>query len=597
MRAARGRLEHLRALSAAEVDRFPMAAVDAEAIRCAAEDHRSATRESRRTEEAAHSATHTAAVQLRWAALYDTRVPQELHAELDEQRAACDRIIHAKDRLIQEYQQELWRQDEEYVKALKRQTEDIDQLIDVMHHQTNAFAAAYEQELEAIGVAFLADRGELLERTRGDITTLLEQRRTRELQQRKGREDHVEEEHTKWDRMYDTHAEQSTELKAKLHKEIQGLESQLGDMRALYRLNAEKVEYNLRVLGERVKENEKVILGNKRKSARLQDVLSGLITKYAEVDRRFQTENATLTEQYQRCAEQSKDLQLKSRYFELADARQHRRVFAMHAREVRELAAKCVQADRVLFEQQLGMPWKAPPIDCKYEELDGLADDEGPPCKQIGDEVPPQAADAGAETDRLLAALESQCGFLSATVGVPQEGAGAVAKIDAILKVLGIEGDADVAKLLTFCQKPPGADNHTMPLVDGPDVVAAVRRFLEERQKTAAAPRDNAATALKAQSNLRRQAERDFYARMTAAVPEAHFAAWTDLESGLEKYVGVLQDRARLLTETEGLRRQNAELHALLDGYLTAPIRDELYYPPRLSVDGLQVTHKIDYRR
>jgi len=28
--------EHLRALSAAEVDRFPMAAVDAEAIRCAA---------------------------------------------------------------------------------------------------------------------------------------------------------------------------------------------------------------------------------------------------------------------------------------------------------------------------------------------------------------------------------------------------------------------------------------------------------------------------------------------------------------------------------------------------------------------------------
>ena len=97
---------------------------------------------------------------------------------------------------------------------------------------------------------------------------------------------------------------------------MQGLEQQLEEMRALYQLNAEKLEYNLRVLSERVKENEKAIQHHKRKLARLQDVLSGLITKYADTDKKFQHENNILTEQYRRITEQYKDLQLKFQYFE-----------------------------------------------------------------------------------------------------------------------------------------------------------------------------------------------------------------------------------------------------------------------------------------
>ena len=42
--------------------------------------------------------------------------------------------------------------------------------------------------------------------------------------------------------------------------------------------------------------------------SRLQDVLSGLITKYADTDKKFQHENNILTEQYRRITEQYKAL-------------------------------------------------------------------------------------------------------------------------------------------------------------------------------------------------------------------------------------------------------------------------------------------------
>jgi DNA gyrase/topoisomerase IV subunit A len=56
---------------------------------------------------------------------------------------------------------------------------------------------------------------------------------------------------------------------------------------ALYRLvqlNTEKLEYNYRVLEERDHENQATISQQKRKIARLRDILSSLKAKYADSD-------------------------------------------------------------------------------------------------------------------------------------------------------------------------------------------------------------------------------------------------------------------------------------------------------------------------
>ena len=53
-------------------------------------------------------------------------------------------------------------------------------------------------------------------------------------------------------------------------------------------LNTEKLEYNYRVLEERDHENQSTINQQKRKIARLRDILSTLKQKYAESDKNFQ---------------------------------------------------------------------------------------------------------------------------------------------------------------------------------------------------------------------------------------------------------------------------------------------------------------------
>ena len=46
--------------------------------------------------EAEHSARRNATVAMRWADLFGIEVPQDLHAEIEQQRLACDKIISSK---------------------------------------------------------------------------------------------------------------------------------------------------------------------------------------------------------------------------------------------------------------------------------------------------------------------------------------------------------------------------------------------------------------------------------------------------------------------------------------------------------------------
>ena len=57
--------------------------------------------------EAESSARQNAAVAMKWSALFDKEIPQELLQEIEMQRDTCDRIIQSKDRLIKEFKTEL----------------------------------------------------------------------------------------------------------------------------------------------------------------------------------------------------------------------------------------------------------------------------------------------------------------------------------------------------------------------------------------------------------------------------------------------------------------------------------------------------------
>lgn len=138
--------------------------------------------------------------------------------------------------------------------------------------------------------------------------------------------------------------------------EIHDLEQQMDAMRGLYQLNDEKLVYYYNVLVERVEENRTAIRNNKTKIAKLQDQLSGVKAKYNRDDKKYKQVNHEITEHFKRITKQYKDLLLKFKFFETNDLKKYREVWKMNQDSVQEMVDKLLSADRIITEQQLGMP-------------------------------------------------------------------------------------------------------------------------------------------------------------------------------------------------------------------------------------------------
>ena len=108
------------------------------------------------------SARDNAAIAGRWAELYALEVPQELQGEMHAQQAACAAIVQAKGGLVEEMKGELKGKDDEYVRTLKQQAEDVDLLLQYMSTQLEEMQTAYREELSEVESAFLQVRGQRL---------------------------------------------------------------------------------------------------------------------------------------------------------------------------------------------------------------------------------------------------------------------------------------------------------------------------------------------------------------------------------------------------------------------------------------------------
>ena len=387
-------------------------------------------------------------------------------------------------------------------------------------------------------------------------------------------------------------------LKIKLETEIQTLEQQLEEMRATYQLNQEKLDYNYRVLVERDSENTNTIKQQKKKLTRMADILSNLKARYAREERRFKNENQELTEEYKRITEQFKDLQSKFQHFEVADTKRYRDVWQMNEEAVTDLMRKVLQADKIIHEQQLGLSWLPPSEHIFHAGGEGqrgasagaaaatAADESGPVSRgQMDNE----------NIKHMLELLCNEAGFLvegkiqKLLEPLPPDEQNLL-KIDSILKVLGVEGAGDVESLLSYFLA--DADNHE--LIHPNDAIKAIKAFVEEHQAERARGGDTTKaskpSAKEAGQEGTRREEREFWERMSAIISDKTFRVWNALEKALHKYDALLKSRAHLIGEVGDLQRQNGELKALLNQYLSSRINEDLHVPPTqvIRLDGLR---------
>jgi len=79
-------------------------------------------------------------------------------------------------------------------------------------------------------------------------------------------------------------------------------------MKAVYRLNEEKLEFNYKVLKERAEVNKHTSDSLKTKERRNKDILRTVKEKFERQSKDFQRENVKLTDDYKKFTKQFKEL-------------------------------------------------------------------------------------------------------------------------------------------------------------------------------------------------------------------------------------------------------------------------------------------------
>ncbi|XP_067328322.1 dynein regulatory complex protein 1 [Anolis sagrei] len=614
----------------------------------------------------------------KWAPAREKVIPQDLWEALNQQQQLCALLIEEKNKLISELQQELKAKDDQYVKDLRRQAEDINLLLERMEEQIRNLMKNYRRELLQIEKAFELERRELLNNNKKKWEQGMQTLNNQELDFMMARLKKVEEYQRELNQLRVQDAEEYNVIKIKLEHDVQILEQQLEQMKAIYQLNQEKLEYNFQVLKKRDDENTIIKSQQKRKINRLHDIINNLRQKLARQVKQYREENQTLSTDYKRIVEQYKDLQRTMRHFAIVDAEHFLAVWLMNEEEAKQLIFKAFDADRVIHAQQLGLQWFEPDtwilhnvgpiVHCKkVKSANELAQEviaaEGTSRSPREAHLPSKGSSqeekitsrkqSGKESPEAEPAVKALCSISTKTIkhllellcdesgfliesklrGLlqPLEKADrTLMKLDSIFSALSIDNEEDVYKMMEFFlsfksqqemtdqdvkallaemtpEGEPSEEEETEAASEAEptvipeeatkspaiverasleplstismhpnDILKALKAFVQEIQKL----REKHPPVKIAPEERDDSKDSEYWEALAHIIPDGKLKLWDALVVGLQKYYHILSQRAKLITETDGLHQQNAELRLLLQQYLQSPVNAELLIPP-----------------
>ncbi|XP_071663391.1 dynein regulatory complex protein 1 [Patagioenas fasciata] len=447
-----------------------------------------------RLEKEAKSGTaRFAEITSKWALATERSIPQELWQLLDRQQQRCTRLLEQKNQLIGDLQQELKNKDEQYVQAIKQQSDDINLLLERMEEQIRTMLKTYRHKLLQIEKAFELERRELLDSNKKKWEEAIQAHNAQELEYIHTRLRKVEEFEKQLKQLLLQDEEEYNSMKIQLEVEVQNLEKQLQQMKATYHLTQEKLDFNLQVLRKQDEENAIIRGQQKRKINRLYTIFSNLRTKLAKQEQQFREERQSLAAHCERIVEKCKVVQRKMRHFALCDSEKFTEVWLMNEEEAKGLMRKALDADLVIHTQQLGLHWEEPrywflnnvgPLGCykvkrRATELaaqiltessaEGQEEEErekemekvgsGGRGKEntmvIEDKVPPLRNICKKTAKRILELVSDESGFLLEgkqlrllqALGRDER---ILMKLDSIFGALGIDSEDDLYQLLDF---------------------------------------------------------------------------------------------------------------------------------------------------
>ena len=129
---------------------------------------------------------------------------------------------------------------------------------------------------------------------------------------------------------------------------MQTLEKCMEDMKAIFKLNDEKLTFNHTVLKQREKVNEATAKLLRKKRGEAMSLVRAIKKRFVDKQRTHQQKNIDLTKKYKTFTKNFKELQSKFERFEQADDRRIREIYAMNDKEACELVEKIMHCDEVI---------------------------------------------------------------------------------------------------------------------------------------------------------------------------------------------------------------------------------------------------------
>jgi len=137
-------------------------------------------------------------------------------------------------------------------------------------------------------------------------------------------------------------------------------------MKAVYRLNEEKLDFNTKVLQERASVNRKTEDILKIRERKFREIVREVKRNYHTELTGFQTANTEDSNKFKIFTKQFKELQKKFERFEKSDNNRLKEIWDMNLAEAKAIVQKIMHADQVIHQQQLDIPWK-PPSDAIFK--------------------------------------------------------------------------------------------------------------------------------------------------------------------------------------------------------------------------------------
>jgi dynein regulatory complex protein 1 len=578
-------------------------------------------RSLKRYEESLTSAAINTEITAQWSEIQKHTVVDKLMDDLKRQFNKAGDLLVQKGKVITSLTTDLQSKDDAYVKLLAKHHEDITTMVNNMQTGFAKVLATSEAELEAIEATAIEERAAKLLRYQEELDAKFAIRRETEtkIMSDKGRQENEYQGELALSLARNSEAFNS--LKIELQNNIQLLEQQLEEMRAMYQLNTERLTYNRNVLQERNNENKETRQTFDKRLGHQKDKLAAQKARFKRENEGFKKANKEMTNDYKKMTEQFKDLQKKYHHFELVDTKKFREVWDMNEQTAMEYVHKILQADQIIHQQVLGLQWKPPGalgMEKGFVDIKSITPtmifsaplvdfEEAPGRISAADYLRSEVSVDGAEQENgenpvrrgkfsqlqlkeTLQLIERQARFLidarlqEELKHVPEDEA-ELRRIDAILVALGVEDKEDLDELVgRFVGEAELSDpSHDLESqLDPNDVVPKLSEFVRERFMKNKQPgtAKQTRTVQSQKKKRRKERERKFWTKLGMVVPEKTVRMWTALESAQREFNQVLEDRQNLIDETTELARHNEELKIVLQEYLSSKITQELEVPP-----------------